>query len=460
MPTLAARVATLSPSLAFVVVAGVFGVALAVISPPMRWGDENTHFVQSYRVSELHFETTVENGHLMVRLPRGVGKLLLVLALERHVNERKGERHSAARLAERRAIVAMPDDRRTVGLANATYPPLAYAPQALGIALASLVTPSVLLQLYAARLANLAVWIALVASAIRVAPFFKLGLALLALAPMSVFVAGTVAVDGLTSGLAFLLGACLLRLAAGHTASRGTVLLLGVLATALALVKLVYAPLVLLLLAVPAERFGGRRAQLVVLATLLLASTAAVAGWLVFARADIAQGIAHRGDDTLRDNVALLVADPLTVARLVVETAARQCAHWAKQLVDTHWGPPLAPVSFLPLWLAAVALALLAEPRPGTWPSPGQRAIAAATAAAIFAGVILGAFLFWSQAEKIAGVQGRYALPLAPAVLIAACPPARVTLPERLRPAATLLAFGIAAALLAATAYRGTQLYV
>jgi uncharacterized membrane protein len=410
-------------------------------------------------VSEVHFATTVENDHLMVSLPRGVGRLLLVLALERHVNQRRGERFSVARMAERRAIVATPDDRRTVGLANASYPPLAYAPQALGIALARLVTPSVLLQLYAARLANLAAWIALVAAALRVAPFFKLGLALLALAPMSVFVAGTLAVDGLTSGLAFLLGACVLRLAAGRTASRGTVLLLGVLVTALALVKLVYAPLALLLLAVPAERFGGRRAQLVVLATLLLASASAVAGWLAFARADIAQGIAHRGDEALRDNVALLVADPLAVARLVVETAARQCARWAQQLVDTHWGPPFAPALFLPLWLAAVALSLLAEPRPGTWPSPGQRAIAGATAAITFTGVIVGAFLFWSPPGEIVGVQGRYALPLAPAVLIAACPPARLALPAGARPGATLLAVALAAALLAHTVYRGTQLY-
>lgn len=459
MPTLAARVATLSPSLAFVALAGTFGAALAVISPPMHWGDENTHFVQSYRVSELHFATTVENDHLMVSLPRGVGRLLLVLALERHVHRRTGERFSAARLAERRAIIATPDDRRTVGLANATYPPLAYAPQALGIALARLVTPSVLLQLYAARLANLAVWIALVAGAIRVAPFFKLGLALVALAPMSVFVAGTLAVDGLTSGLAFLWGACVLRLAAGRTVARGTLLMLFVLATALALVKVLYAPLVLLLLAVPAERFGGRRTQRVVVAALLLASASAVAGWLAFARADIGQGIAHRGDDALRANAALLLDDPLGVARLVVATAARQCAQWAKQLVDTHWGQPLAPAPFLPLWLAAVALALLAEPRTGTWPSPGQRAIAGATALVTLAGVIVGAFLFWSPAGEIAGVQGRYALPLAPAVLIAACPPARPALPSGARPGATLLAFAIAAALLAHTVHRGTQLY-
>ena len=74
----------------------------------MRWGDENVHFVQSYRVSELQFATSVENGHLMASLPRGVGKLMLVLALERHVNDRSGALLSAERLATRRAIVAAP----------------------------------------------------------------------------------------------------------------------------------------------------------------------------------------------------------------------------------------------------------------------------------------------------------------------------------------------------------------
>jgi uncharacterized membrane protein len=460
VPSLAARGATPSPVLAFVLIAAAFGSVLAILSPPMHWGDENTHFVQAYRVSELHFATAVENDHLMVSLPRGVHRLLLVLALERHVNQRNGVRFSVAKLAGRRQITADPHDRRTVGLANATYPPLAYAPQALGIAVARPFTSSVLGQLYAARLANLLAWLVLVATAIHVAPVLKLPLAALALAPMSVFVAATLAVDGLTSGLAFLWSACVMRLAAGARVSRRRLLALGLLAVALALVKIVYAPLILLLLVVPAERLGGRRSQLVCVAGMLLASLACLAAWLAYARSDIAQHIAYRGGDAARANLSLLLSDPIGVGQLVVETVAHDGEHWLLQLIDTHWGAPRAPRGFAMLWLATVAAALLADPCTGRWPSPRQRLVAGALVVLTFCGVILCAFLFWSPAAAgIDGVQGRYLLPLLPALAIALCAPARLALPERLRGGIGVLVFVVLAAMLAHTVHRGTGLY-
>jgi len=73
---------------------------------------------------------------------------------------------------------------------------------------------------------------------------------------------------------------------------------------------------------------------------------------------------------------------------------------------------------------------------------------------------MLCAFLFWSpSAAEIVGVQGRYALPLLPALLIACCPPGSLRAPRSSR---TLFArFAVAAVLviLVHTIYRGLQLY-
>jgi len=98
--------------------------------------------------------------------------------------------------------------------------------------------------------------------------------------------------------------------------------------------------------------------------------------------------------------LALLATDPLAVARLLAETVLRKGRSWVYQLIDAHWGAPLAPEILL------------------------------------------------------------CAIPLLPALLIALCPPAGLALPPRSRSVAALAAFALAAASLAHTVYRGTQLYV
>jgi hypothetical protein len=65
-----ARAKQVSPELTFVIIAGVCGTLLALISPPLRWGDENTHLVQAYRVSELNFATTVADGRMSIKIGR------------------------------------------------------------------------------------------------------------------------------------------------------------------------------------------------------------------------------------------------------------------------------------------------------------------------------------------------------------------------------------------------------
>ena len=452
-----ARAKQLSPELTFVVIAGVCGSLLAVISPPLRWGDENTHLVQAYRLSELNFATSVADGGMSVSLPRGVGKLMLVLALEHRANP-GGE--SAGRLARMRAIEASPDDRRAVGLVSASYSPLSYAPPALGIALARTFTRSVLLQIYGARLANLSVWMLLVWTAIRTTPLFKLAFAVLALTPMSIFLAGSCAVDPLANGLAFLWSAWVIRLAVAQRPSWAILALLAPLAAALALVKLVYAPLVLLLLAVPADRFGGWRARAAATSAMLATSALGVVAWVAYARATIAAVIAYRGNAALAANRALLIDDPPAVARLVAEAVLHEGRSWVYQLSDTHWGSPMAPELLLWLWLAAVVSATFAETRVGSWPALGQRGTALLASLMVFVSVALCAFLFWSrEAGEIEGVQGRYAIPLLPALLIACCPPAHRPLTAGARTLLARVAVATVVAILAHTVYRGTQLY-
>jgi hypothetical protein len=416
----------LDPGVSFLLIGGFFGLALLVISPPLYWGDENTHFLHAYRLSELSFALTpTEDGGMAALLPRGVGKLQLLFGLDRLQRERGTAQLSVRQVLDRLAVVATPADRRAVQVVNSNYPPLGYVPQALGIACARLFTSSVLLQLYAARLGNLAVWLLLVWAAIRTAPAFKVVLAVVALSPISVFVASSCAADALTNALALLWTALIVRLAIDpRPAGTATFAVVGGVAVALSLVKVLYGPLVLQLLAVPVEHLGGREQHSRRLRALLLVVAAAYATWVALSFWQISRGLPHRGVEVLDENLAALAQEPLHVARMIAASMFLSTdTPWIYDVTSTMWGAT-TPSWLLWVWLAAMSAALLSEQRRVAWPSWHERATLLAPVAICMLAIALGAFLFWTpaHADVIGGYRGRYIIPLLPAMCVVLSP--------------------------------------
>ena len=90
--------------------------------------------------------------------------------------------------------------------------------------------PAPLAMLYLARVANLIVYLLLAAAAVRLAPIHKWTLAMVALMPMSVYLAASLSADAMTLGLSLLVVALTLNLALGSEGpSRRSLLALGLL---------------------------------------------------------------------------------------------------------------------------------------------------------------------------------------------------------------------------------------
>ncbi|HEY8518094.1 MAG TPA: DUF2142 domain-containing protein [Candidatus Binatia bacterium] len=446
---------------AFLLIGALCGLALALVTPPLRWGDENTHLIQAYRLSELNFTLLPAMKATRVELPRGVGKLLLTRSLELERKRHKGP-ESLKALRRKLAIEARSNDRRPVHLLNATYPLLGYVPQALGIAGARMLSSSVLVQLYAARFANVAAWLLLGWAAIRSTPCYRLAFAALALAPLSVFVASTLAVDGVTNGLALLWTACVVRLATSDTGSPPRLVPLALLATALAVVKLAYAPLVLLLFLVPAERFGGVRRQIFAVATILAVALATLALWFVVARWQVAKTVAPHGMQTVADNLVRIGHEPLAVAAMIGEMLWLVARKSLLLQVDTIWFLRSPSTWAFVAWVAAVACAVLAEPRPTLWPGLRARATAVAAVVLTTVGISLLAFLLWTRAgaDSIDGVQSRYIVPLLPALLVGVSPRGAWPTASRARLVLAAGALVLLVAVLTYTVQRGLRLWV
>jgi uncharacterized membrane protein len=152
----------------YLALALAFGGALLALTPPFQVPDEEGHFRRAFQLSEGHVIARKEGNVTGDLLPRGVESLW-----DRFVRlrARPEQKTSAAEIREAGAVTLEPSERAFVGFSNtAIHPPLTYLPQATGVALARLFSPSALVAFYAGRLFNLLAAAAVTCCAIRRAP--------------------------------------------------------------------------------------------------------------------------------------------------------------------------------------------------------------------------------------------------------------------------------------------------
>jgi uncharacterized membrane protein len=386
-------------------------------TPPFQAPDETTHFYRAYAVSEGNLSAQSGAGGLGAMLPASLQEL---------GTDFKGDLpfHPERKISPEKILRALPvplqEERRrfTDYRTSALLAPVAYLPQAAGIATARRLGAGPLALLYAARLANLLAATFLIAVALRRLPSYPWLLAMLALTPMALFLRASASGDALSTALAFLLAATVAGLAWGEE-EQGRwqdFAVLTACSTALCLSKPVYVPLALLVLLIPAVRFPGSRRGAVLL----------VHGVVTAAAFILALAIAGTVDVPIRPDAPVdsgrqikdALADPLRVAGIVAEDYLHHGRRYVAQIVgqlgwlDVNLPKPL-------LWGYAFVLGLLAllDARRDVAVSPWQRALLLLVAIVTLGLVSASQYANWTPygAGYIEGIQGRYFIPLAPA---------------------------------------------
>lgn len=435
------------PARRWLVALGVpFGLAFALLTPPLQTPDELAHLARALAVSEGAFGAEVVDGRPSIRVPQSFAALPARLGrgLQLHAERRQDPRRIARELARPQAL-----EPRAWRPLPSLYSPLVYVPQAAGVALARGLGLPVVAFVYAGRLANLAVFLAATWLALRLLPAHATTLALVALLPMTLFLAGSLAADAPTNALAFLwLGLVLRAAAAGAPLRPFEGAALAAAAAALGLAKSGYAVLAAMALAVPAARF---------------ASASRRAAWLAaWAAAALVPGLLWSAYVASLEPPALVPgADPGAQARWIAEHPAGFAAVVLDTLAAARglWGATFVGVlghadTWLPRWIYVLyPLVLLAAALvDGGKASPlrgARRALALAAAAAAALSMLTLAYVGWNAvgSSRIQGVQGRYFTPLAPLALAALHAPRAAGIEPRAR-----LAFVAFAALALAVA--------
>ncbi len=269
----------------FLLIGGFFGLIMLVLTPPFQVPDEHDHFFRAVMISSGQFvaKSYPFPEELKKKVPqkylRGKGGVVPVSIpyTTRKVNHRLPfHNENKQKLSDLKKMLTLPLHMKGqpevfINTSAGDYAPPLYLPAVMTISVGKALNLSPLWLMYLGRLANLIVFLSLTYWALKITPTGKSVLFLLALMPMTLFLAHSLSIDGLTIASSFLLTATLLNLARNDNqpVKLQDFLIVPATLTLLALGKVVYCPLILLFFLSPKVLFSTDRSRLYLFASSL-----------------------------------------------------------------------------------------------------------------------------------------------------------------------------------------------
>ncbi|WP_024801252.1 DUF2142 domain-containing protein [Nocardia sp. BMG51109] len=250
----------------FLVLAGIFGVAWATVTPPFWGHDEITQFGRSYQVAHGGFlpEQIPDDRGVAYGgdIPLSVDGLMGYAFYDYNRRPAEPEPMAADRISYEllESAPVTTDATKKMWFTNtAAYSPIPYLPAAAGIRLAEVFDLDVGGMVLLTRLAGLAGYLAVVGFALWSLRGYRVQWLAFAVAllPIGLFQAGTVTADTLTNALAVLVSCLLVKgLFLGAKLSRVEVAVTLAATILLPLCKPTYVLLAMLTVLIPARQYG------------------------------------------------------------------------------------------------------------------------------------------------------------------------------------------------------------
>jgi hypothetical protein len=405
------RLGHLDWAVAYLCLALSVGVLLVFITPPFQNFDEAAHFYRSWSVAEGHV-TAPGDGY--VTMPESAAKLEYAFPIVPIATNQVRVRWSdiASQLKARTGGGPTQSTSFSSG-----YGPLGYLPQAAAVTLLRPFGRSPLAAMYLGRLFNLLCSVALVFFAIRLLPFAKALLFLIALLPMVIMQMASMSPDALLISGSFFFAALVLHCAQLEKLTTREMIALPAAAVLLLNTKPGYVELALLVLVLVPSQFANLRRYLVVVGSTIIGAVL-LAGLL--------QSIAPTSREVLdlmlgsgngvdaAGQLSQVLHHPFAFLAVVKNTLDVHGIFYAKLAVAAFaWGNLDATdtVAFIAAAALAAVLAARESARLVWW----RRGVFVGVAVLSGLVVCLGLYISFTPvaAATIDGLQGRYFVPSA-----------------------------------------------
>ena len=396
---------------AFLLIVPMFCIIMSLVIPLGRGHDEPVQFYREYGII---------NGEILA------GNKTLIPTVFRNTFEKI---YSDNRLVNKPYLGILECDENIDY--NATeykwiattsiYNPIQYIGTLPGLLLAKLITKAPIIFMYLGRLSNIIISMILLYNAIKMMPFGKKILLLASIIPIAIEGFSTLSSDGFTIAICYFFIAYILNLAFNKEIkilSKKHKIFIGVVSCIVACCKIVYFPLVLLILVIPKEKYGGLKEKvkediLVIFLTLLINIT-----WLTFGFSILNS----RSGESGMQMVIEALKNPIKFGQMILYTINNNMDKYLLSAFGNQleWGEEIFGVPFVIGFIALTMFITLTDESIKNKLSNKQKIVLGIVIIMIIGLIFCSLYVQWTQTEspEIQGIQGRYLIPIMPILLL------------------------------------------
>lgn len=438
------------PEILFACIASIVGLILLFLVPPMQVPDEDTHFFQSYAISNLDFipEKFEEGGKIHYGSELPVSVYDSAYKFKQNVAGNASVKFDTSLFNQYMGEKLEPNKTKHVN--GTVYSPFVYIPQAVGISIAKLFDTSPLVMVWIGRAANLLVWILIIYLSIKIIPFGKWILVVLALNPMAVFLSASFSADVITIALAFLLFSLVFStLIKNYKITKLKIATIIGVVSLLVLTKPTTAVLLLLIFIIPIKVFTRKwKYLLFCLGTITVAASVYLLWNLLSTDAANAISQLQRPGSGVNSGLQLsyVLSEPFNyIKTLVLNYLFVLPNYYGDAVLRSAIGVFGWLDTYIPLWvivtyLLTLLFVILYESGRGIELTVYQKTLLGIIAVLYCIGTVTALYLFYTPVSQtiIDGVQGRYFIPIS-ILLVGLCATSKKILDVRPRTVAIVV---------------------
>jgi len=402
----------------FLFIAIIIGILFVFITPPFQGPDEYNHFYRAYQISEFQFLAKQQQNQIGGDIPISITETMT------QVGNQKLEFHPKNKQSINMIVplLKMPLNKNIKKFEHfentAIYFPIMYLPQSVGIFIGRIFNLSPLILMYLGRTFNLVSWSFLTFLAIRIMPFGKRTMLILALAPMAVFQAASFSADGVINSLAFLLIAVFIRYAFDEERAihNKDIIIIFILSMILALCKQSYFLISLIFLLIPVKKMASKKKYYLFFISLMASNIIVILVWTYCVKYAILP-LAYRPNVSAISQLLYIINDPVNYIHVLGKTFF---IYWHVYITGwvgrLGWFDTVLPSKCIDVYLLMLVFTALTDSKTDMVIDVKKRSIIFITLMLELILIVSLIYLSFNTIgfTYIAGVQGRYFIPVGP----------------------------------------------
>ena len=396
----------------FLITIPVICLFYIICMPTFKNHDEIYHWYRAYEVSTGKLMEEVDGDTLGTILPQSISDVttddwqsITYAKVRDNLNAELDKENTALLYSETSAV----------------YSFVQYIPQAIGIFITRIFTDKVLLLAYGGRIINMVFSIILIYFAIKKIPFGKKILLLLSFIPIAIEGFSSLSPDAMTISMAFFYIAYILSLAfskENHIIDGKKIAILTVLSVIMAMCKIVYLPLILLLFIIPKEKFKNEKK---IKNIFIIGAIAVVLNLIWLMVAGIYLSHFREGDSSIQ--VISILTNPIKYLQNCLYTVNLNGQEYIYSMFggELGWGELVQLNSIVPYILCFILIWITITDQTIKDKFKLYQKVWITIAAIAVVGLIFTSlYVQWTTigSDSVLGIQGRYFIPILPLVAL------------------------------------------